>query len=145
MVDLLQKRIGGEPAVPLKVVRGTKPTQIDIARSYTSTQLRTAIGRIISGEILGSFVASFVLSAALQEIVSEAIMLDAKVKLRGQLEKHLEKQQSAPPDVSNLLYYDLNNMIQIYADDYQPTDPVEVERLMGPQEVYRAFLLSTIK
>jgi hypothetical protein len=145
MVDLLQKRIGGEPAVPLKVVRGTKPTQIDIARSYTSTQLRTAIGRIISGEILGSFVASFVLSAALQEIVSEAIMLDAKVKLRGQLEKHLEKQQSAPPDVSNLLYYDLNNMIQIYVDDYQPTDPTELERLMGPQEVYRAFLLSTIK
>ena len=70
-------------------------------------------------------------------------MLDTKTKLRGELVAELQKQQSAPPDVSNLLYYDINNIMQIYAEDYQPTDPVELERLMGPQEVYRAFLLST--
>jgi hypothetical protein len=66
--------------------------------------------------------------------------------LRGELVAELQKQQSAPlPDVSNLLYYDINGIMQIYAADYQPTDPVELERMMGPQEVYRAFLLSTME
>jgi hypothetical protein len=43
-----------------------------------------------------------------------------------------------------LLYDDINHIVQVYAPDYQPTDPVLLERLMGRQEVYRAFLLSTI-
>jgi hypothetical protein len=68
-----------------------------------------------------------------------------KPRLRDELVAELQKQQSDSPDISNLLYYDINDIIQIYADDYQPTDPVELERLMGPQEVYRAFLLSTIE
>jgi hypothetical protein len=119
---------------------------IDIAKSLTKGELRSAIKTTVSGDVLGNFVVSFVLSSALQEIINESIMLDAKIRLRGELVAELQKQQSAPlPDLSNLLYYDLNNIIQIYADDYQPTDPVELERLMGPQEVYRAFLLSTIE
>jgi len=99
-----------------------------------------------SGEILGNFVVSFVLSSALQEIINESIMLDTKLKLRGELVANLEKQQSAPlPDIGNLLYYDITDTQVIYAADYQPTDPVELERMMGPREVYRAFLLSTIE
>jgi Concanavalin A-like lectin/glucanases superfamily len=122
-----------------------KTALADIVKTFTKKELRSAIGKIASGEILSNFVVSFVLSSALQEIISESFMLDTKVKLRGELVAELRKQQAAPPDVSNLLYYDLNDIIQIYADDYQPTDPVELERMMGPQEVYRAFLLSTIK
>ena len=37
-----------------------------------------------------------------------------------------------------------SNQMSLYAPDYQPTGPVLLERLMGRQEVYRAFLLSTI-
>ena len=117
----------------------------DVFKTFTKGQLRSVIAQITSGEILGNFVVSFVLSSALQEIISESFMLDTKIKLRGELVAELQKQQSAQADVSNLLYYDINDIIQIYADDYQPTDPVELERLMGPQEVYRAFLLSTMK
>ena len=122
-----------------------KVSMEDIFKTFTKGQLRSAIAQITSGEILGNFVVSFVLSSALQEIISESFMLDTKIKLRNELVSELQKQQSASPDMSNLLYYDINDIIQIYADDYQPTDPVELERLMGPQEVYRAFLLSTIK
>jgi hypothetical protein len=123
-----------------------KPALVDIAKSFTKGQLRTAIGEMASGEILGNFVVSFVLSSALQEIINESIMLDTKLKLRGELVANLEKQQSAPlPDIGNLLYYDITDTQVIYAADYQPTDPVELERMMGPREVYRAFLLSTIE
>ena len=66
-------------------------------------------------------------------------MLDTKTKLRGELVAELQKQQSAPPDVSNLLYYDINNIIQIYAEDYQPTDPVELERPDGAPRSISSF------
>jgi hypothetical protein len=141
----LTNRIKGVKPIPIDP--GKKDaSMIDIAKSLTKGELRSAIKTTVSGDVLGNFVVSFVLSSALQEIINESIMLDAKIRLRGELVAELQKQQSAPlPDLSNLLYYDLNNIIQIYADDYQPTDPVELERLMGPQEVYRAFLLSTIE
>jgi hypothetical protein len=145
LVKELADRIAGvSKRIPIDLA-DEKSTMIDIVKSFTKGQLRSAIARITTGEMLGNFVVSFVLSAALQEIVSESFMLDTKTKLRGELDAELQKQQSASPDMSNLLYYDINDIIQIYADDYQPTDPVELERLMGPQEVYRAFLLSTIE
>jgi hypothetical protein len=122
-----------------------KPTQMDIIRSYTGAQLRAAQAKIIAGEIISSFVVSLVLSAALQEIISESMMLDTKIKLRGKLVEHLEKQKSTLPDLRNLLYYDIRGEMLLYGADYQPTDPTELERLMGPQEVYRAFVLSTIE
>jgi hypothetical protein len=141
----LTKRIEGVKPIPIDP-ENQKVSMIDIAKSLTKGQLRSAIARIASGDVLGNFVVSFVLSSALQEIISESFMLETKSKLRGELVEELQKQQSAPlPELSNLLYYDITDTIQIYADDYQPTDPVELERLMGPQEVYRAFLLSTIE
>jgi Concanavalin A-like lectin/glucanases superfamily len=142
--EQLVKRMKGVAATPLDP--GKKATIAEIAASLTKGQLRSAIGSTVSGDILGNFVVSFVLSSALQEIISESMMLDAKIRLRGELVAELQKQQSAPlPDLNNLLYWDIQGKIALYTADYQPTDSVELERMMGPQEVYRAFLLSTIE
>jgi hypothetical protein len=119
---------------------------VDIIKSKSTSQLRANISRIASGEALGNFVVTFVVSTAIQEIISESIMLDSKLKLRAKLVENLDKQKSAPlPNLGNLLYYDIQGVVALYGADYQPTDPVELERMMGPQEVYRAFLLSTIE
>jgi hypothetical protein len=107
--------------------------------------LRAVIGRFISGAVLDTFVCAFVLTIALQALVAEAISVDTKLKLRGKLAEALVEQQRAPlPDLRELLYHDIKGEIVLYAPDYQPTDPVELERMMGGQEVYRAFLLATI-
>jgi hypothetical protein len=141
---ILADRIKG--IAPTALDPGKKATMAEIAASLTKGELRAAIRTTVSGDILGNFVVSFVLSCALQEIISESFMLDTKIKLRGELVAELQKQQSAPlPDLSNLLYWDMQGKIALYTADYQPTDSVELERMMGPQEVYRAFLLSTIK
>jgi len=86
-----------------------------------------------------------VLSFALQALIRESLNLFNKVKLRGKLVENFEQQQRAVPDLENLLYYDLRGEMVVYPSDYHPTDPVELERLMGSQEVYRAFLLATIE
>jgi hypothetical protein len=145
LVEELAKRIKGVTQRVSIDLEDEKTSMLDIVKSFTKGQLRSALAKITSGEMLGNFVVSFVLTSALQEIINESIMLDEKTRLRDELVAELQKQQSDSPDISNLLYYDINDIIQIYADDYQPTDPVELERLMGPQEVYRAFLLSTIE
>jgi hypothetical protein len=83
------------------------------------------------------------ITIAIQALVSESVMLVIKTKLRGELVTELEKQRSTPlPDLRNLLYYDING--SLVGDDYQPTDPVELERLMGSRELHRAFLLATL-
>ena len=117
----------------------------------SKNQLRTIFEKVTSGEILSGFVASFICTIALMEIISESMMLADKIKLRGELVAKLEKQQSAPlPDPKNLFYYDgewregTGWVQRVLADDYQPTDPVELERLMGSREAYRAFLLATL-
>jgi hypothetical protein len=141
---ILADRIKG--IAPTALDPGKKATMAEIAASLTKGELRAAIRTTVSGDILGNFVVSFVLSCALQEIISESFMLDTKIKLRGELVAELQKQQSAPlPDLSNLLYWDIQGKIALYTADYQPTDSVELERMMGPQEVYRAFLLSTME
>ncbi len=72
-------------------------------------------------------------------------MLDSKLKLRSQLVTNLQKQQNASlPNLDNLLYWDIKGVVAVYGADYQPTDATELERMMGSQEVYRAFLLATI-
>ena len=110
LVNELANRIKGiSKRIPIDLA-DEKATMVDIVKSCTKGQLRSAIAKIASGEILTNFVVSFVLSSALQEIISESFMLDTKTKLRGELVAELQKQQSAPPDVSNLLYYDINNI-----------------------------------
>ena len=65
---------------------------------------------------------------------------------RGKLVDNLAQQKSAHlPDLGNLLYYDIRGEVIVYGPEYQPSDPAELERLMGSQEVYRAFLLATIE
>lgn len=119
---------------------------ITMIKNMSKASIRSRMSDILTGEILSSFVASFVLSSALQEIINESMMLDAKLKLRGQLADHLARQQAAPPpDLANLLYHDIRGEVALYGADYQPTDTAELERMMGSNEVYRAFLLSTIE
>jgi hypothetical protein len=118
----------------------------------TDTELRAALSDFTVGDIISSFVASLMIAVALQGIISESFMLVNKIELRGKLATELDKQRSAPlPDLSNLFFYDkpvvigAANLIAPDPDgDYQPTDPVELERLMGTQEAYRAFLLATL-
>jgi hypothetical protein len=76
------------------------------------------------------------------ELISESMMLADKIKLRGELVEKLEKQSAPLPDPRNLFYYDIEHLL--VSDDWQPTDPVELERLMGSREAYRAFLLATL-
>jgi hypothetical protein len=140
--ELVNRAAGLAGRIPIAKPQDT----VQIAKTLTSSQLRVAVAKITSGDIIGSFIASFILSCALQEIIHESMMLDVKLKLRAKLLENLEKQQAAPlPDLGNLLYYDIRGEIVLYDSDYQPTDPVELERLMGVHEVYRAFLLSTIE
>jgi len=114
--------------------------------SVPTQELRVAAQKMASGEIISSFVCTFVLTLALQALITESTMLGAKLKLRDKLVENLTQQQSAHlPDLRNLLYYDIRGEIALFPSDYQPTDPVELERLMGSQEVYRAFLLATIE
>ena len=124
---------------------------INQVQNMSKNQLRTIFEKVTSGEILSGFVASFICTIALMEIISESMMLADKIKLRGELVAKLEKQQSDPlPDPRNLFYYDgewregTGWVQRVLADDYQPTDPVELERLMGSREAYRAFLLATL-
>jgi hypothetical protein len=146
LVSELIKRISGVAGrVPI-VPGAEKVSTADIIKSCTRAQLRSAIANITSGDVIGSFIASFILSSALQEIIGESIMLNAKIRLRGELIAHFNKQQSAPlPDLANLLHYDIKGEIAVVGAEYQPTDATELERLMGSQEVYRAFLLSTVE
>ena len=109
------------------------------------SELRAALNDILEAEVLGSFVCTLTLSIAIQALIDEIILLAQLSRLEQTLKDEVAKQQSAPrPDLGNLLYNDINNIGQVYAPDYQPTDPVLLERLMGRQEVYRAFLLATI-
>jgi hypothetical protein len=140
--ELVNRAAGLAGRIPIAKPQDT----VQIAKTLSSSQLRAAVAKITSGDIIGSFITSFILSCALQEIIHESMMLDVKLKLRAKLLENLEKQQAAPlPDLGNLLYYDIRGEIVLYDSDYQPTDPVELERLMGVNEVYRAFLLSTIE
>ena len=66
----LTKRIKGVGPIPIDP-DNQKVSMVDIARSLTKGQLRSAIAKIVSGDVLGNFVVSFVLSSALQEIISE--------------------------------------------------------------------------
>jgi hypothetical protein len=126
------------------------PTRLPIAstigkviKKMTDVQLRAALTKAACGDVLWSFVTSLAITIAIQALVSESFMLAIKTRLRGELVTELEKQRSAPPpDLRNLLYYDINNLL--VGDDYQPTDPVELERLMGSRELHRAFLLATL-
>ena len=109
------------------------------------SELRAALNDILEAEVLGSFVCTLTLSIAIQALIDEIILLAQLSRLEQTLKDEVAKQQSAPrPDLGNLLYNDINNIGQVYAPGYQPTDPVLLERLMGRQEVYRAFLLATI-
>ena len=131
-------------------IPGPKDT-LDL-QGMTDTELRAALSDVTVGDIISSFVASLMIAVALQGIISESFMLVNKIALRGKLATELDKQRSAPlPDLSNLFFYDkpvvlgAANWIAPDPDgDYQPTDPVELERLMGSQEAYRAFLLATL-
>jgi hypothetical protein len=64
---------------------------------------------------------------------------------RALLDIRAVKSSISSSDLGNLLYYDIRGEVIVYGPEYQPSDPVELERLMGGQEVYRAFLLATIE
>jgi hypothetical protein len=93
-----------------------------------------------------SSVCTFVLTVALQAIISETVSLITKLNLRPELKSYLDEKKAEPlPDLDNLLYYDIRNTVALFDPNYKPEDPQELERLMGPREVYRAFLLATVK
>jgi hypothetical protein len=132
------KSSGGLADVPM-------PVTVLKLEGLEVSELRAALNDILEAEVLGSFVCTLTLSIAIQALIDQIILLAELSRLEQILKDEVAKQQSAPrPDLGNLLYNDINNIIQVYAPDYQPTDPVLLERLMGRQEVYRAFLLSTI-
>ena len=134
-----------DAAIELANRAAGKPSSATLESIPTGT-LRATIRHITLGEFLSNLVCTFVLTLALQALITESVMLDAKLKLRDKLVENLTQQQSAHlPDLGNLLYYDIRGEIKLFPSDYQPTDPVELERLMGSQEVYRAFLLATIE
>ncbi len=124
---------------------GTTATPGQLAK-IPEAELRATLQRLTSGEILSSLVCTLVLTFAVQALIHESLNLDYKLKLRGKLVENLQRQQSANlPDLQNLLYYDLRGEVVIFSSDYHPTDQAELERIMGSQEVYRAFLLATIE
>lgn len=114
-------------------------------QTLSDKELRAGLRSMTSGHLLDTFVCTFVLALALQALITESIMLAAKVKLRDKLVVNLEQQQSATINLGNLLYYDMRGELVVFPSDYQPTDPVELERMMGSREVYLAFLLATIE
>jgi hypothetical protein len=100
---------------------------------------------IVAGEFFARAVCTFVLTVALQAIIDETVSLISKLNLRPELERYLNEKKSDPlPNLDNLLYYDKLNRVVLFTPDYQPTDPDELERFMGSQEVYRSFLLATV-
>jgi hypothetical protein len=137
IVRELAKRAG-------RTLPGLATTKVGLD-SIPTEELRATLQKLTSGEILSSFVCTVVLSFALQALIHESLNLFNKVKLRGKLVENFEQQQRVVPDLGNLLYYDLRSEMVVFPSDYHPTDPVELERLMGSQEVYRAFLLATIE
>jgi hypothetical protein len=132
------KSYGGLADVPM-------PVTVLQSEDLDVPQLRAALNDILEAEVLGSFVCTLALSIAIQALIDQIILLAELSRLEKTLKDEVTKQQSAPrPDLGNLLYNDINHIVQLYAPDYQPTDPVLLERMMGQQEVYRAFLLATI-
>jgi hypothetical protein len=114
--------------------------------NLTVPQLRTVMREIVSGEFFGRSLCTFVLTVALQAIISETASLITKLNLRPELVSYLDEKKSEPlPDLDNLLYYDIRNIVTFFDPDYKPEDPEELERIMGSREVYRAFLLATVK
>lgn len=114
--------------------------------SLSTAELKAALQEITSGEMLSSFCLTLVLSLALQALIRESVNLFDKAKLRDKLVENFQQQQIAAfPNLGDLLYYDIKGAYTVFPPDYQPTDPGELERLMGSHEVYRAFLLATIE
>jgi len=136
IVTALYHQAGGAFEEPL--------TEISLS-TMPAGQLQAVLKRLTSADLLSSLVCTVVLTLAIQALIGEVFALDTKTRLRGQLVDELTKQQSAQlPDVGELLYYDIRGQVAAVTPDYQPTNPTELERLMGSQEVYRAFLLATI-
>jgi hypothetical protein len=128
-----------------RTLPGLATTEVGLDK-IPAEELRATLQKLTSGEILSSFICTVVLTFALQALIHESLNLFNKVKLRGKLVENLEQQQSANlPDLGNLLYYDMRGETPVWPSDYHPTDLDELERLMGSQEVYRAFLLATIE
>jgi len=121
------------------------PESMDVLQTLSTKELKAGLQRMTTGHFLDTFVCTFVLALALQALITETIMLSAKVRLRDKLVENLEKQRSATINLGNLLYYDMRGDYVVWPSDYQPTDPVELERMMGSREVYLAFLLATIE
>jgi hypothetical protein len=123
----------------------TTTTQATLS-SFSTADLRAALQRMASAEFLGSFVCTLILTLAIQALVAEISHLIDKVTLQKKLTDNLAQQQSAQlPDLGNLLYHDIRGEIALYPSDYEPTDQVDLERMMGSQEIYRAFLLATVE
>ena len=124
---------------------GFAPTS-KLVEKLTVPQLRTVMREIVSGEFLSRSVCTFVLTVALQAIISETVSLITRLNLRPELKSYLDEKKADPlPDLDNLLYYDIRNTVALFDPNYKPEDPQELERLMGPREAYRAFLLATVK
>jgi hypothetical protein len=112
---------------------------------FSDASLRSVVRAIVAGEFFARAVCTFVLTVALQAIINETVSLISKLNLRPELERYLNEKKSDPlPNLDNLLYYDKLNRVVLFTPDYQPTDPDELERFMGSQEVYRSFLLATV-
>jgi hypothetical protein len=86
------------------------------------------------------------LTVALQALISETVSLASKLNLRPDLKSYLDEKKADPlPNLDNLLYYDISPDIVLFGPDYKPEDPDELERFMGSKEVFRSFLLATVK
>jgi hypothetical protein len=92
-----------------------------------------------------SLVCTLVLTIALEALLTEITSISTKEKLREKLVDNLAIQKAVSlPNLGNLLHSDITGERFLYDDTWEPKDQAELERVIGSEEVYRAFLLSTV-